>query len=64
MGFPCTRQTEGRTSSASIPVPVKRKEMIFLAMQYASEMQEGVFTVMNHVMPLIPNRGCHRLGEL
>merc|ERR1719225_1169066 len=54
--FPCNRQTEGMTSSTSISVSFKRKEMVILGTQYAGEMKKGVFTVMNYLMPLMPNR--------
>merc|ERR1712203_1210693 len=54
--FPCNRQTEGMTSSTSISVSFKRKEMVILGTQYAGEMKKGVFTVMNYLMPLQPSR--------
>jgi len=54
--FPCNRQTEGMTSSTSIAVSFKRKEMVILGTQYAGEMKKGVFTVMNYLMPLLPKR--------
>mmetsp|Transcript_153375 Transcript_153375/g.271907 ORF Transcript_153375/g.271907 Transcript_153375/m.271907 type:complete len:631 (-) Transcript_153375:119-2011(-) len=54
--FPCNRQTEGMTSSTSIAVSFKRREMVILGTQYAGEMKKGVFTVMNYMMPLMPNR--------
>jgi len=54
--FPCNRQTEGMTSSTSIAVSFKRREMIILGTQYAGEMKKGVFTVMNYLMPLMPAR--------
>merc|ERR1712157_508070 len=54
--FPCNRQTEGMTSSTSISVSFKRKEMVILGTQYAGEMKKGVFTVMNYLMPLMPRR--------
>lgn len=54
--FPCNRQTEGMTSSTSIAVSFKRKEMVILGTQYAGEMKKGVFTVMNYLMPLMPQR--------
>merc|ERR1711963_730116 len=55
--FPCNRQTEGMTSSTSISVSFKRKEMVILGTQYAGEMKKGVFTVMNYLMPLMPKSG-------
>merc|ERR1712151_703103 len=54
--FPCNRQTEGMTSSTSISVSFKRKEMVILGTQYAGEMKKGVFSVMNYLMPLMPKR--------
>merc|ERR1719162_1971979 len=54
--FPCNRQTDGMTSSTSIAVSFKRKEMVILGTQYAGEMKKGVFTVMNYLMPLMPKR--------
>jgi phosphoenolpyruvate carboxykinase (ATP) len=54
--FPCNRQTEGMSSSTSVAVSFKRKEMVILGTQYAGEMKKGVFTVMNYLMPLMPSR--------
>merc|ERR1719479_453257 len=54
--FPCNRQTEGMTSSTSISVSFARREMVILGTQYAGEMKKGVFTIMNYLMPLMPNR--------
>jgi len=54
--FPANRQTQGMTSSTSIAVSFKRREMIILGTQYAGEMKKGVFTVMNYLMPLMPKR--------
>jgi len=54
--FPCNRQTDGMTSSTSVSVSFKRKEMVILGTQYAGEMKKGVFTVMNYLMPLQPRR--------
>merc|ERR1711963_47104 len=54
--FPCNRQTDGMTSSTSVSVSFKRKEMVILGTQYAGEMKKGVFTVMNYLMPLQPAR--------
>lgn len=54
--FPANRRTEGMTSSTSVAVSFKRKEMIILGTQYAGEMKKGVFTVMNYLMPLMPKR--------
>merc|ERR1719242_2929377 len=54
--FPCNRQTDGMTSSTSVSVSFKRKEMVILGTQYAGEMKKGVFTIMNYLMPLMPKR--------
>mmetsp|Transcript_74739 Transcript_74739/g.169278 ORF Transcript_74739/g.169278 Transcript_74739/m.169278 type:complete len:634 (+) Transcript_74739:110-2011(+) len=54
--FPANRQTEGMTSSTSVAVSFKRREMVILGTQYAGEMKKGVFTVMNYLMPLKPER--------
>jgi len=54
--FPANRQTEGMSSSTSIAVSFKRREMVILGTQYAGEMKKGVFTVMNYLMPLMPAR--------
>merc|ERR1719191_327095 len=53
--FPCNRQTEGMTSSTSVAVSFKRREMVILGTQYAGEMKKGVFTLMNYYMPLTPS---------
>jgi phosphoenolpyruvate carboxykinase (ATP) len=54
--FPANRQTSGMTSSTSVAVSFKRREMVILGTQYAGEMKKGVFTVMNYLMPLMPAR--------
>jgi len=54
--FPANRQTEGMTSSTSVAVSFKRREMVILGTQYAGEMKKGVFTIMNYMMPLMPKR--------
>lgn len=54
--FPCNRQTDGMTSSTSVSVSFQRREMVILGTQYAGEMKKGVFTVMNYLMPLMPER--------
>jgi phosphoenolpyruvate carboxykinase (ATP) len=38
--FPCNRQTDGMTSSTSVSVSFKRKEMVILGTQYAGEMKK------------------------
>ena len=54
--FPANRQTSGMTSSTSVAVSFKRREMVILGTQYAGEMKKGVFTIMNYLMPLMPKR--------
>merc|ERR1719191_2061111 len=54
--FPANRQTAGMTSSTSVAVSFRRKEMIILGTQYAGEMKKGAFTVMNNLAPLMPKR--------
>jgi len=54
--FPANRRTQGMTSSTSVAVSFKRKEMVILGTEYAGEMKKGVFTVMNYLMPLQPRR--------
>ena len=50
--FPANRFTTYMTSSTSVDLNMKRKEMVVLGSQYAGEMKKGVFTVMNYEMPL------------
>ena len=40
--FPANRYTTGMTSSTSVAVNFKRKEMVILGTQYAGEMKKGV----------------------
>jgi phosphoenolpyruvate carboxykinase (ATP) len=54
--FPANRPTDGMTSSTSVAVSFKRREMVILGTQYAGEMKKGVFTIMNYLMPLMPKR--------
>ncbi|MCO5599578.1 hypothetical protein L7F22_053684 [Adiantum nelumboides] len=49
--FPCNRYTHYMTSSTSIDLNLKRKEMIILGTQYAGEMKKGLFSVMHYLMP-------------
>ncbi|MCO5612599.1 hypothetical protein L7F22_066867 [Adiantum nelumboides] len=46
--FPCNRYTHYMTSSTSIDLNLKRKEMIILGTQYAGEMKKGLFSVMHY----------------
>ncbi|KAJ3086556.1 Protein kinase C-like 1 [Quaeritorhiza haematococci] len=49
--FPANRFTTGMTSTTSVAVNFKRREMVILGTQYAGEMKKGVFTVMHYLMP-------------
>jgi phosphoenolpyruvate carboxykinase (ATP) len=45
-GFPANRFTAGMTSTTSVEVNFKRKEMVILGTDYAGEMKKGIFSVM------------------
>ncbi|XP_068655037.1 phosphoenolpyruvate carboxykinase (ATP) 1-like [Aristolochia californica] len=49
--FPCNRYTHYMTSSTSIDLNLKRREMIILGTQYAGEMKKGLFSIMHYLMP-------------
>ncbi|KAG8478482.1 hypothetical protein CXB51_028282 [Gossypium anomalum] len=49
--FPCNRYTHYMTSSTSIDINLKRKEMVILGTQYAGEMKKGLFSLMHYLMP-------------
>eukprot|EP00887_Chlorella_sp_A99_P003914 scaffold11.g3914.t1 len=49
--FPANRYTSYMTSSTSIDVSLKHKEMVILGSQYAGEMKKGVFSVMQYLLP-------------
>ncbi len=49
--FPCNRLTDGMTSSTSVSINFKKREMVILGTQYAGEMKKGVFTIMHYLMP-------------
>ncbi|KAJ3105410.1 Protein kinase C-like 1 [Phlyctochytrium planicorne] len=49
--FPANRFTTGMTSTTSVSVNFKRREMVILGTQYAGEMKKGIFTVMHYLMP-------------
>lgn len=49
--FPCNRYTHYMTSSTSIDLNLRRKEMVILGTQYAGEMKKGLFSVMHYLMP-------------
>eukprot|EP01018_Ginkgo_biloba_P009987 Gb_08507 [translate_table: standard] len=64
--FPCNRYTHYMTSSSSLDLNLKRREMVILGTQYAGEMKKGLFTVMHYLMPkrgiLSLHSGCN-VGE-
>ncbi|CAO3617715.1 unnamed protein product [Cunninghamella echinulata] len=49
--FPANRYTTGMTSTTSIAINFKRREMVILGTEYAGEMKKGIFTVMHYLMP-------------
>jgi len=49
--FPANRYTTGMTSSTSVAINFKRREMVILGTEYAGEMKKGIFTVMHYLMP-------------
>lgn len=49
--FPANRYTSYMTSSTSVDVSLKHKEMVILGSQYAGEMKKGVFSVMQYLLP-------------
>lgn len=49
--FPCNRYTTGMTSTTSVSVNFKKREMVILGTEYAGEMKKGIFTVMHYLMP-------------
>ena len=49
--FPANRYTSYMTSSTSIDVSLKHKEMVILGTQYAGEMKKGIFSLMNYMLP-------------
>jgi phosphoenolpyruvate carboxykinase (ATP) len=50
--FPANTHTAGMSSSSSINLSLKHRQIVILGTQYAGEMKKGVFTVMNYLMPL------------
>ncbi|KAF7801305.1 phosphoenolpyruvate carboxykinase (ATP)-like [Senna tora] len=61
--FPCNRYTTYMTSSTSVDLNLKRREMVILGTQYAGEMKKGLFTLMHYLMPkrqiLTLHSGCN-----
>ncbi|BFI10943.1 phosphoenolpyruvate carboxykinase (ATP) [Marchantia polymorpha subsp. ruderalis] len=49
--FPCNRRTHYMSSSTSVDVNLKRREMVILGTQYAGEMKKGLFSLMHYLMP-------------
>lgn len=49
--FPANRFTTGMTSSTSVEINFKRREMVILGTEYAGEMKKGIFSVMHYLMP-------------
>eukprot|EP01026_Neomeris_dumetosa_P048454 TRINITY_DN41944_c0_g1_i1.p1 TRINITY_DN41944_c0_g1~~TRINITY_DN41944_c0_g1_i1.p1 ORF type:complete len:642 (+),score=74.44 TRINITY_DN41944_c0_g1_i1:267-1928(+) len=49
--FPANRYSNYMTSSTTIDVNLKTREMVILGTQYAGEMKKGVFSVMHYLMP-------------
>ncbi|KAH8922400.1 ATP-utilizing phosphoenolpyruvate carboxykinase [Atractiella rhizophila] len=50
--FPANRFTAGMTSTTSVEINFKRKEMVILGTEYAGEMKKGVFSVMHYLQPV------------
>lgn len=50
--FPANRFTTGMTSSTSVEINFKRREMVILGTEYAGEMKKGIFSVMHYLMPV------------
>jgi ATP-dependent phosphoenolpyruvate carboxykinase len=51
--FPANRYTTGMTSTTSVSINFKRREMVILGTEYAGEMKKGIFTVMHYLMPKV-----------
>ncbi|KAG0224673.1 Protein kinase C-like 1 [Actinomortierella wolfii] len=49
--FPANRYTTGMTSTTSVSIDFKRRQMVILGTEYAGEMKKGVFTIMHYLMP-------------
>ncbi len=50
--FKVSPHIQGLTSSTSVDINFKTKEMVVLGSEYAGEMKKGVFTVLNYELPL------------
>ncbi|CAL5226852.1 g9718 [Coccomyxa viridis] len=49
--FPVNRYTSYMSSSTSVDVNLRTREMVILGTQYAGEMKKGIFSVMHYLMP-------------
>jgi len=49
--FPCNRYTEKMTSTTSVSLNLKTKEVVILGTQYAGEMKKALFSFMHYLMP-------------
>ncbi|BDA49194.1 Phosphoenolpyruvate carboxykinase (ATP) [Coccomyxa sp. Obi] len=49
--FPVNRYTSYMSSSTSVDINLRTKEMVILGTQYAGEMKKGIFSVMHYLMP-------------
>jgi len=47
--FPCNKFTEGVSSSTSVSLNLKQKEMVILGTEYAGEMKKGVLTIVMYL---------------
>lgn len=50
--FPANRFTTGMTSTTSVEINFKRREMVILGTEYAGEMKKGIFSVMHYLQPI------------
>ncbi|KAK9897815.1 ATP-utilizing phosphoenolpyruvate carboxykinase [Cystobasidium minutum MCA 4210] len=50
--FPANRFTAGMTSSTSVEINFKRREIVILGTEYAGEMKKGIFSVMHYLQPI------------
>ncbi|EIE24776.1 hypothetical protein COCSUDRAFT_53066 [Coccomyxa subellipsoidea C-169] len=49
--FPVNRYTSYMSSSTSVDINLRTREMVILGTQYAGEMKKGIFSVMHYLMP-------------
>jgi len=57
--FPANRYTKGMTSSTSVCMHFRRKEMVILGTEYAGEMKKGILTLMMYAMPQLRQLPLH-----